>query len=68
MITREMIDRINILSRKQRSTGLTEEEKNEQALLRQAYIENIKRQVRAQLENIQHDSSCSCGCHDVHKH
>jgi uncharacterized protein YnzC (UPF0291/DUF896 family) len=68
MITREMIERINALSRKQRSVGLTEEEKNEQALLRRTYIDNIKGQVRSHLESIHSDSTCSCGCQSGHKH
>lgn len=68
MITREMIDRINALSRKQRSIGLTDEEKAEQAQLRRAYIDNIKGQVRSHLESIQNDSTCSCGCQSRHKH
>lgn len=41
-MTLETIERINALSRKQRSTGLTEEEKQEQLLLRRQYIDNIK--------------------------
>ena len=45
MISREMIDRINELSKKSREAGLTEEEKQEQQELRSKYIEYIKRQV-----------------------
>ncbi|WP_018702370.1 MULTISPECIES: DUF896 domain-containing protein [Sporomusaceae] len=44
-MTLETIERINALSRKQRSTGLTEEEKQEQLLLRRQYIDNIKIQI-----------------------
>lgn len=44
-MTLETIERINALSRKQRSTGLTEEEKQEQLLLRRQYIDNIKTQI-----------------------
>lgn len=44
-MTLETIERINALSRKQRSTGLTEEEKQEQLLLRRQYIDNIKVQI-----------------------
>jgi uncharacterized protein YnzC (UPF0291/DUF896 family) len=72
MITKEMIDRINALAHKQRQSGLTAEEKNEQTLLRQQYIENIKAQVRGQLESagasLAHTDNCSCGCHGGHKH
>ncbi|MGN0771244.1 MAG: DUF896 domain-containing protein [Christensenellales bacterium] len=45
------IDRINELAKKSRTQGLTEEEKQEQALLRKQYIEGFKRNLRAQLDN-----------------
>lgn len=48
-MTLETIERINALSRKQRSTGLTEEEKQEQLLLRRQYIDNIKIQITQSL-------------------
>lgn len=69
MITSEMITRINELARKQRETGLTEEERIEQAALRRKYIDGIKEQVRNQLKNVTpvHDDHCNCGCHN-HKH
>ena len=44
-------ERINELARKQKAEGLTEEEKNEQAILRREYIESYKRSLVAQLEN-----------------
>lgn len=74
MIIKEMIDRINFLSRKSRQDGLTEEEKLEQQELRKKYIEYIKGQVRQQLESIEfiedkhefghehHDGGCDCNC------
>lgn len=43
------MDRISELSRKSRSVGLTEEEKSEQAQLRQEYINDVKRNMRAML-------------------
>ncbi len=46
------IDRINVLARKSKAEGLTEEEKKEQALLRQEYIANVRRNLRSQLDNI----------------
>ena len=46
------IDRINELARKQKSEGLTPEEKEEQAVLRREYIESYKRSLMAQLENM----------------
>lgn len=46
------IDRINTLAHKAKSVGLTEEEKKEQAVLRQEYLATIRRNLRAQLDNI----------------
>ena len=46
------IDRINALAHKQKSVGLTEEEKIEQAALRKEYIESIRASLRANLNNI----------------
>lgn len=46
------IDRINTLAHKAKSVGLTEEEKAEQAALRQEYIAAIRRNLRSQLDNI----------------
>ncbi len=54
MISKEKIDRINELARKAKSeSGLTAEEKEEQALLRREYIDAFKANLRAQLENIE---------------
>lgn len=54
VITQEMIDRINELSRKSKTPeGLTEAEKEEQQVLRRAYIDAFKRNMRATLENIE---------------
>ena len=47
-----MLDRINTLYHKSKSVGLTEEEKAEQAKLRKDYIETIRRNMRANLNNI----------------
>ena len=46
------LDRINALARKSRTAeGLTAEEKAEQQLLRQEYIQEWRNGMRAQLEN-----------------
>ena len=48
---KEKIARINELARRQRETGLTEDEAKEQKLLRQEYITEYREALRAQLEN-----------------
>lgn len=48
----EKISRINELYRKSKAEGLTEDEKEEQKLLRQEYIEAIRHNLRTQLNNI----------------
>jgi uncharacterized protein YnzC (UPF0291/DUF896 family) len=50
-MTQEKIDRINALARKSKAEGLTEEEKQEQYVLRREYIESFKRSLVSQLEN-----------------
>lgn len=46
------LDRINELARKAKTAeGLTEEEKDEQKILRQEYINSYKANLIAQLEN-----------------
>ena len=51
MVTKEQIERINALARKQREVGLTEEEKAEQAALRAEYIKEYRATLRGILEN-----------------
>ena len=46
------IDRINELYHKSQAVGLTEEEKEEQARLRQEYVEAIRGSLRNNLNNI----------------
>ena len=46
------IDRINTLAHKAKSVGLTEEEKKEQAELRQEYLAAVRQNLKAQLNNI----------------
>ncbi|MBR3706166.1 MAG: DUF896 domain-containing protein [Firmicutes bacterium] len=52
-ITQEMIDRINELSHKKKSVGLTEEEAAEQKVLYKEYIAAFRANVKSQLENIE---------------
>lgn len=51
-MNQEQIDRINALYRKAKAEGLTEEEKKEQALLRKQYVADVKKNLAAQLNNI----------------
>ncbi|MBO6259868.1 MAG: DUF896 domain-containing protein [Lachnospiraceae bacterium] len=48
----ERIARINELYHKSQDVGLTPEEKEEQQKLRQEYVDSIKRNMKAQLDNI----------------
>lgn len=50
-MTQEKINRINELARKQKTVGLTEEEKQEQFVLRREYIDAFKQSLVSQLEN-----------------
>lgn len=49
---KEKIDRINELYRKSKAEGLTDAERSEQKLLRQEYLELIRRNLKSQLNNI----------------
>ncbi len=50
-MTQEKINRINELARKQKTVGLTEQEKQEQYVLRREYIDSFKKSLIGQLEN-----------------
>ena len=52
-MNQEKIDRINWLAHKSKSEGLTPEELEEQAVLRREYIDDFKKNLRAQLDNIE---------------
>lgn len=52
MTMQQTIDRINALYHKSQNEGLTEEEKEEQKMLRQKYVLAIRRNLRGQLNNI----------------
>ncbi|MDR0297917.1 MAG: DUF896 domain-containing protein [Streptococcaceae bacterium] len=54
MVTDAQVARINELAKKQKSeVGLTADEKAEQQNLRQIYLDSIRDNFRAQLENIE---------------
>ncbi|MGI6361844.1 MAG: DUF896 domain-containing protein [Bacillota bacterium] len=46
------IERINFLAAKAKTKGLTEQEKREQKELRQEYIDSVKANMRASLNNV----------------
>ena len=48
----ELIERINALAKKSREEGLTIEEKEEQAKLRQEYIAGFRQGLKNTLENV----------------
>ena len=51
-MTKEQIDRINALARKSKTPeGLTEAEKEEQAVLRRAYIDAVLGNLKGQLDH-----------------
>ncbi len=47
----EKFNRINELAHKSKTVGLTDEEKQEQAVLRREYIDSFKASLVGQLEN-----------------
>ncbi len=51
-MNQEKIKRINELYKKSKNEGLTEVEKEEQLILRKAYIDAMKRNLRGQLDSI----------------
>lgn len=54
MVTEEQVNRINELARKSKTPeGLTEEEKEEQKVLRRFFIDSFKENLRAELNNIE---------------
>lgn len=69
IITHELIDKINALWHKQKTVGLTDEEKEEQRQAREEYLADIRGQVQGMLESIKkpgfsesqkHAGSCTC--------
>lgn len=49
---KKLIDRINELARKKKTTGLTEEEISEQAELRAIYLKEFRAGFKQQLDNV----------------
>ncbi len=53
MLKQSELDRINELAHKQKAEGLTDDEKAEQAVLRQRFLEDFRARFKQQLENIE---------------
>lgn len=53
MVTDAELARINELAHKKKTEGLTEEERIEQAHLREKYLQAFRARFKAQLENIE---------------
>ncbi len=53
MITKELINRINELSKKAKADGLTPAEEKERKKLREKYLEGIRAQFKQQLDTIE---------------
>ncbi len=51
MTQEERVARINALAHKAKTEGLTEEETQEREQLRQAYLQDFRTSLRAQLDN-----------------
>ena len=52
-LKKEKTDRISELSRKARSVGLTDDELAEQKALREEYLAAVRKNFKAQLDNIE---------------
>ena len=52
MLSQEKIDRINELSRKSKTAGLSIEEAKEQTKLRQEYLTSFRSSMRETIENV----------------
>ena len=53
MLSQEKIDRINELSKKSKTAGLSIEEAKEQTKLRQEYLASFRSSMRETIENVQ---------------
>ncbi|MFD2045742.1 DUF896 domain-containing protein [Ornithinibacillus salinisoli] len=52
MLTKEKLERINALSKKSKSEGLTEDEKQEQKKLREEYLKNVRKSFKNQFKSM----------------
>ncbi|MDA8442670.1 MAG: DUF896 domain-containing protein [Peptococcaceae bacterium] len=72
MIAQELVEQINQLAHKAKTSGLTSEEIELQAKLRRQYLDGIKAQMVASFDQLQqhkpHKHGCKCGCHSKGSH
>ncbi|MCT1905097.1 DUF896 domain-containing protein [Oceanobacillus sojae] len=52
MLSKDKLDRINVLANKAKNEGLTEEEKNEQQALRKEYLGNVRGSFKNHLKGM----------------
>ena len=52
MLSQEKIDRINELAKRSKTTGLTNEEKEEQQTLRKEYLSKFRSSFKSQLQSV----------------
>ncbi len=52
MLSPDKLNRINQLSRKSKTDGLTKEEAQEQSALRQEYLQTFRKTMRGTIENV----------------
>lgn len=52
MIEKDLIERINYYARKEKTLGLSEEEKKQRDILRKQYLTQFRKNLKSQLDNI----------------
>ncbi|SDB89718.1 Uncharacterized protein YnzC, UPF0291/DUF896 family [Pelagirhabdus alkalitolerans] len=52
MLSKDKIARINELSKRSKTAGLTEEEKKEQSELREEYLQNVRKSFKNQFKGM----------------
>lgn len=52
MLSKDKLDRINVLANKEKESGLTKKEKAEQKELRDEYLKNIRESFKNQLKGV----------------
>ncbi|MBS2969095.1 DUF896 domain-containing protein [Metabacillus sp. KIGAM252] len=52
MLSKDKIDRINVLSKKSKAEGLTEQEQQEQKALREEYLKTFRSSMKNTLKNV----------------